>query len=37
LHIGQYSGGPGPDYQVTGRIMDVRIYHRALTEDDVDE
>jgi hypothetical protein len=37
LHIGQYSGGPGPDFQVTGRIMDVRIYHRALTEDDVDE
>jgi hypothetical protein len=34
LHIGQYSGGPRPDYQTTGRIADVRIYHRALTEEE---
>jgi hypothetical protein len=37
LHVGQYSGGPRPDYQVTGRIAEVRIYHRVLTEDDLDE
>jgi hypothetical protein len=35
LHIGQYSGGPTPDYQTTGRMSDVKIYHRALTEDEV--
>ncbi len=30
LFIGQYSGAPGPPYQVTGRIADVKIYHRPL-------
>jgi hypothetical protein len=30
LHIGQYSGQPGPEFQVTGRIADVKIYHRPL-------
>ena len=30
LHVGQYSGGPGPQYQVTGCIRGVKIYHRPL-------
>jgi hypothetical protein len=30
LHVGQYSGGPGPAYQVVGRIAGVKLYHRAL-------
>ena len=30
LHVGQYSGGPGPAYQVTGRITGLKIYHRPL-------
>jgi len=30
LHVGQYSGGPGPQYQVTGWIAGLRIYGRAL-------
>jgi hypothetical protein len=29
LLIGQYSGGPGPAYQVNGHVADVRIYARA--------
>jgi len=29
LHIGQYSAGPSPPYQVTGQIKDIQIYHRA--------
>ena len=28
--VGQYSGQPAPDYQVTGRIAGVKLYHRAL-------
>ncbi len=31
LHVGQYSGGVGPQYQVTGRMRDVSIYHRVVT------
>ena len=30
LHIGQYSGTLGPDFQLTGRITGVKIYHRPL-------
>jgi hypothetical protein len=30
LHVGQYSAGPGPQYQVTGRIAGVKLYHRPL-------
>ena len=30
LHVGQYSGSPGPPYQVHGRIAGVKIYHRPL-------
>jgi len=35
LHVGQYSGGPGPQYQVLGRMAGVRVYGRALSLDDV--
>ena len=35
LHIGQYSGGPAPAYQVTGQIKDIKIYHRPLSEAEV--
>ena len=31
LCIGQYSGSPGPEFQVTGRIAGVQLYHRPLT------
>ena len=31
LHVGQYSAGPTPDFQVTGRIAGVKIYHRPLS------
>ncbi len=30
LHIGQYSPGPAPGFQVTGQVAGVKIYHRAL-------
>ena len=30
LHVGQYSGSPSAEYQVTGRIAGVKIYHRPL-------
>ena len=30
LHVGQYSGQPGPEFQSTGRITGVKIYHRPL-------
>ncbi len=30
LHVGQYSAQPGPEYQVTGRIVGVKLYHRPL-------
>lgn len=35
LHIGQYSGGPGPAYQVAGQVKDIQIYHRPLDEYEV--
>ena len=34
LHVGQYSGGPGPQYQVTGWIAGLRFYSRALPAED---
>jgi hypothetical protein len=34
LHVGQYSAGPAPSFQVTGRIAGLKIYHRALTADE---
>jgi hypothetical protein len=30
LYIGQYSGSPGPNYQLHGRIKNVKLYHHAL-------
>ena len=35
LHIGQYSGQPGPDFQVNGRLTGVRLYHRPLEPEEV--
>jgi len=35
LHIGQYSGGPQPDFQVIGRIANVAIYHRPVPAEEV--
>ncbi|UCF14790.1 MAG: hypothetical protein JSW59_15370, partial [Phycisphaerales bacterium] len=35
LFIGQYGAGPGPQYQVRGRISGVKIYRRALRADEV--
>jgi len=34
LRVGQYSGAPGPPYQVTGWISGLRIYNRALDAED---
>ena len=35
LHVGQYSGGPGSQYQVIGRIAGLKVYGRALPAKDV--
>lgn len=35
MHVGQYSGQPGPDFQVTGRITGVKLYHRALDSGEI--
>lgn len=35
LHVGQYSGQPGADYQVTGRIAGLKIYHRPLEVEEI--
>jgi len=37
LHVGQYSGTPGPDYQVHGRIAGLKIYHRPLEAKEIAE
>jgi hypothetical protein len=34
LHVGQYSGGPAPQYQVNGWVRDVKVYTRALNAKD---
>jgi len=34
LYVGQYSGGPGPPYQVPGWIAALKIYNRSLSEQD---
>jgi hypothetical protein len=31
LHVGQYSGGAGPPYQVTGQVTGLKLYRRALS------
>ncbi len=35
LHVGQYSGGPGAPFQVTGQIRGLRVYSRAMPPHDV--
>ncbi len=35
LHVGQYSGGPSPDFQVNGQIRGLEIHHRALTGEEI--
>jgi hypothetical protein len=35
LHAGQYSGSPGPSYQVNGRIAGLKIYHRPLAVEEI--
>jgi len=37
LHIGQYSAGPSPDFQVHGRMAGVKVYHRPLAASEVAE
>ncbi|MDY0167726.1 MAG: LamG-like jellyroll fold domain-containing protein [Thermoguttaceae bacterium] len=37
LHVGQYSGGPRPEFQVTGRIANVTVHHRPLPAEEVVE
>lgn len=37
LYLGQYSAGPAPPYQVVGRIKDVKIFHRPLSEAEIAE
>jgi len=34
LHVGQYSGGPGPQYQVLGWVAGLKVYGRALPAGD---
>ena len=34
LHVGQYSGGPGPQYQVIGWLTGLKLYARALSPTD---
>lgn len=36
LHVGQYSGGPAPDFQVNGQIRGVKIHYRVLTPEEID-
>jgi mono/diheme cytochrome c family protein len=35
LHLGQYSGGPGPQFQITGYVAGVRLYNRVLSPQEV--
>ncbi len=34
LFVGQYGAGPGPSYQVNGRISGVRVYARAVSAEE---
>ena len=36
LHVGQYSGGPNPSFQVNGQIRGIKIHHRALAPEEID-
>ncbi len=35
LHVGQYSGGPAPQYQVFGQTRGLRLYARALRPSEI--
>jgi mono/diheme cytochrome c family protein len=35
LHLGQYSAGPGPDFQMNGRLAGLKVYHRPLTATEI--
>ena len=35
LHVGQYSGGPGPGFQVTGYIAGVKVYNRVMQPQEI--
>ena len=35
LCVGQYSGGPGPQYQVPGKIRDLKIFGRLLSDQEI--
>ena len=35
LLVGQYSGGPGEPYQVKGRVKQLRVFRRALGEEEI--
>ncbi len=35
LHVGQYSGSPGPQFQVTGQIRGLKVYSRVMPPHDV--
>lgn len=35
LHVGQYSGQRTPDFQVTGRIARLLLYHRSLEAEEI--
>jgi hypothetical protein len=37
LHLGQYSAGPSEDFQVTGRLAGLKLYHRPLAGTEVAE
>ena len=37
LHVGQYSGTPGAEFQVTGRMTGVKIYHRPLDVEEISQ
>ena len=37
LFVGQYSGQPGGDFQVTGRITGLKLYHRPLDAAEIAE
>ncbi len=37
LYVGQYSGQPGPEYQTHGKIARLKIYHRALSKEEIEK
>ncbi len=37
MFVGQYSGQPAPEYQVHGQVKDLKIYHRILSEAEIQQ